>query len=586
MGTAVKRSYREVESLIGINHTDSTAQFPREKGVPFVGRVEKVSVPNSTQASTESPEPKPHQGENTLLWTLWLTYGAFYFCRTNLSAAVSGIKQPVEAGGLGLSSEEVGWILASLKIAYGLGQLINGQMSERIRPRILLAIGMFGSAALNVLFGLSTGLYFLLFVWACNGYCQSLGWTPCMRAIGNWIPTSRRGRVIGLIGTGYQVTVGLTYVIASFSVERFGWRGAVFVPSVLLAICGVVMLFLLRESPEKSSDKESDGSAPAPADKGTLRENIYLTLFNPGLWLLGISLGLLNACRYGFFDWGLTHLIEVQESSIGKTGLKFFLIAPGAAAGAFLSGWVTDRYFNSRRAPVICGLLVLLAGLTLLYESVARSTEPWAGAVLCVLLVMIGFCIMGPQVLLVGTAPADLAHRGRTAAAAGFVNFMGYMGAATGDVVTGYFTDESMGAPVDGWQTAIWIWAGWAFAAAVFVSFLWNATTAERVGFLPALVPKLAGIAGLTAMTQSLYLHGEFVGVTLGLSVGILPMLFSHKFRRLAILSAVLSGVGVIYFFCTYARNMGAPVTWELATGLAGAGVALIASIMILTDER
>ncbi|MBC7817751.1 MAG: hypothetical protein IAG10_12730, partial [Planctomycetaceae bacterium] len=33
--------------------------------------------------------------ENSVLWTLWLTYGAFYFCRTNLSAAVPGMNSPV-----------------------------------------------------------------------------------------------------------------------------------------------------------------------------------------------------------------------------------------------------------------------------------------------------------------------------------------------------------------------------------------------------------------------------------------------------------------------------------------------------------
>ncbi len=58
------------------------------------------------------------------------------------------------------------------------------------------------------------------------------------------------------------------------------------------------------------------------------------------------------------------------------------------------------------------------------------------------LLLLIGFCIFGPQVLLVGTAPADLARRGTAAAAAGFVNFMGYMGAFAGDLVTGYLVDR------------------------------------------------------------------------------------------------------------------------------------------------
>ena len=88
-------------------------------------------------------------------------------------------------------------------MAYAFGQLLNGQLAEHFSPRKLLAWGMLGSAALNVLFGFSTGLYFLIFVWACNGYCQSLGWTPCVRVLGNWIPILRRGRAIGIVGTGY-----------------------------------------------------------------------------------------------------------------------------------------------------------------------------------------------------------------------------------------------------------------------------------------------------------------------------------------------------------------------------------------------
>lgn len=540
--------------------------------------------------STEPRQPVSSSGENTVLWTLWFTYGAFYFCRTNLSAAVSGMKASPIDGGLGLTGEEVGWILASLKMAYGLGQLVNGQLSEHFRPRLLLAIGMFGSAILNVVFGLSAGFFFLLFVWASNGYCQSLGWTPCMRVIGNWIPVTRRGKVLGIIGTGYQITLGLTYVIASQAVEWFGWRGALYVPSAMLAACGIAMLFLLRENPPESAESTETGStedssqvaeAPPVVQRGTFKENVYLTLFNPGLWLLGISLGLLNACRYGFLDWGITHLLEVQETTIGKSGLKYCLIAPGAAAGAFLSGWATDRYFNSRRAPVICGLLVFLGILTLLYEAVARNTEAWAGVVLCVLLVLIGFCIYGPQVLLVGTAPADLAHRGTTAAAAGFVNFMGYMGAATGDVVTGYFSESTHG----GWQLAIWIWAGWAFAAAGCVALLWNSSS-EKVGFLPSVFPKAVGTIGMLAMLAALISDEADKAVTIGLGAGLVPLIVSFKFKRGAIFSAAFAAAGIVYFFSNYAVSFGDQVTWTLAAGLGGCGVTVISSLMILTDER
>jgi sugar phosphate permease len=181
---------------------------------------------------------------------------------------------------------------------------------------------------------------------------------------------------------------------------------------------------------------------------------------------LGVSLGLLNACRYGFLDWGVTHLMETKQLHVDKATLQFFVIAIGAAAGSYLAGWATDRFFGSRRAPVVCVLMAALAGLAFIYDNVVQQgTMPTM-----LLLVVIGFCIYGPQVLLVGTAPADMARRGTSAAAAGFVNFLGYMGAASGDVVTGYFSSPKHG----GWQVVIYIWAGWALCGAAIMALLWS----------------------------------------------------------------------------------------------------------------
>ena len=375
--------------------------------------------------------------ENSIVWTLWFTYGVFYFCRNNLSVAAPGLKASVEDGGLGLTASQVAWILASSKIAYGIGQLLNGQLSERISPRVMLALGMFGSAALNVLFGFGAGFLFLLFVWAVNGFSQSLGWSPCMRVTANWIPVERRGKAIGIIGTGYQITQGLTYVIAGQAADHFGWRGALYVPAAIVAASGVFMLIFLRDAPAEETASDEDGKRPKTKKTNiSVSDGLYWTLYNPALWMLGLALGLLNACRYGFLDWGVTHLMETQQIRVGKAGLQFFVIAIGATAGSYLAGWATDRFFGGRRAPVICLLMIVLGMLTLGYDSIVHESA--RGTML--VLVVIGFCIFGPQVLLVGTAPADLAHKGAAAAAAGFVNFMGYMGAAVGDVVTGYYS--------------------------------------------------------------------------------------------------------------------------------------------------
>ena len=75
----------------------------------------------------------------------------------------------------GYTKAQLGTVLMALKLAYGVGQFINGQMAEHWPPRKLLAIGLLASAALNVVFGWATALYFLTFIWACNGYVQALG---------------------------------------------------------------------------------------------------------------------------------------------------------------------------------------------------------------------------------------------------------------------------------------------------------------------------------------------------------------------------------------------------------------------------
>ena len=75
-----------------------------------------------------------------------------------------------------------------------------------------------------------------------NEYCQSLGWTPCVRVMANWIPVARRGKVIGIVGTGYQVTAALSVILAGYSAQLMGWRGAMFVPAGVLIACSIVIV--------------------------------------------------------------------------------------------------------------------------------------------------------------------------------------------------------------------------------------------------------------------------------------------------------------------------------------------------------
>ena len=403
---------------------------------------------------TNASSQRIDRTQSRILWILWLTYGSFYFCRTNLSAAVPGVQADLH-----LSKTEIGWILGALKLAYGIGQLVNGQLAERVAPRRLLAIGMLASAALNVVFGFGTGLYFLIFVWACNGYVQALGWAPTMRTAAAWFAPAQRGRAIGVIGTGYQLTGAATFVVAGLAADALGWRGALFIPAGLLALSAVHLLATLPPEPQ---------TAARPLAREPWTRTFAATLGNRRLWFLALGLGMLNICRFGFVDWGIAHLIEAQPSSIGVSALKYSVLPIGGVVGTLSAGWISDRFFGGRRAPVMCAMLIALSAMVIGYDAVVRTSLIASIAALAI----VGALIFGPQVLLVGAAPVDLARGGTAAAAVGFVDFVGYLGASAGDQVTGALVDRY------DWHTALVFWAAAALCAGVIVAPLWRAAPA------------------------------------------------------------------------------------------------------------
>jgi OPA family glycerol-3-phosphate transporter-like MFS transporter len=362
---------------------------------------------------------------------------------------------------LGFTKADLGWVLASLKLTYAAGQLINGQLAERYSARTLLAVGMFVSAGLNVLFGFGTAVYFWLFVWAANGYAQALGWTPVMRVAANWTAARRRGTRIGIVGTSYQAAAAITFVVAGLSAETLGWRGAFWVPATMFALSGVHTLVFLRERPMEG------GAAEKPATRAaghSFAHNFQLVLSNRALWLLALSLGLLNATRYGFLDWGLSHMNDVQGIGIGQASIRYAVLPLGGVAGALLSGWLSDRWLGGWRTPVVCALLVSLGLCTLNYNRVVHlGTLP-----VVVMLALVGFTTFGAQVLLVGTLPIELARPGTVAASVGFVDCLGYVGASASDIVTGHL------AASHGWEAAVRLWAAYSLLAALSTALLWN----------------------------------------------------------------------------------------------------------------
>ena len=223
------------------------------------------------------------------LASIWVIYGACYFCRVNIGAANPGITATL------LTPVQMGQVLASFKIAYALGQLVNGQLAERVGARRILWIGLVGAGLANITFGFGVGFWSLLVAWALNGFFQAGLWPPIVKITANWFEPWQRGRAMGVLGTSYQVGSALALGVMGYVIVAFGdqWRAAFFLPAGVFLIVAIPAAWRLRAKPAAadSSDSIFETSNPVAAvtSLSTL-QILELTLSNPRVWVLGLGL--------------------------------------------------------------------------------------------------------------------------------------------------------------------------------------------------------------------------------------------------------------------------------------------------------
>ena len=395
---------------------------------------------------------------------LWITYASFYIGRVNISVALPGTKA------------DVGAIGTALFWAYAIGQFINGQLGDKFGSRVLITVGLTVSALMNLLFGFSQALGVMIIIWAVNGYFQSMGWAPTVKTLANWFPPRMRGKLSGRLGTSYILGGAISVALAGFITARFGWRATFFVPVVILLVSAIHWYLRARNSPESAglpTLEELEGEATPTEGKEISSEDKYLglrytlkqSLGNRVVWIMGFGLFFVNIVRYGFLTWAPTYLFETQKAGIDKAAYSSLIFPLAGAVGAIFAGWATDRWFQSRRAPV-AGIFLFMTGIAAWgYRAIDLENQWFLGLIT---LAAIGFFVFGAHVLIVAAAPMDFGTRKAASSATGFIDGLGYLGAGLQGIVTGLLVDRW------GWTAGFAFWIVCAFLAAGVMILLWK----------------------------------------------------------------------------------------------------------------
>ncbi len=399
--------------------------------------------------------------------SVWITYSAFYLTRVNMSIAIPGIIKE-----FGYSKTVMGGLLTSLFITYAIGQFINGQLGDRFGARKLISFGLLVSGLLNIIFGFNSAITAMMIIWGLNGFFQSMGWGPSVKTVANWFPPEKRGKMSGLLGTSYQIGNAYSWALAGFVVGLLGWRWAFWIPGIIVILLVIHWYVRGRNAPEEVGLSTIEEESAGIEVTGETRKDHYIglsstlaaVLKDPRIWVVALGLFCLNIVRYGFMSWAPTYMFEVQKAAISTAAYKAIAIPVAGGLGAIFAGWITDRFFESRRAPVATVMLIFLGLFVWLFPRI--PVDRWILSFICLL--VIGFMTYGPHVLMVGTIAMDFGTRKAAASAAGFIDCFGYIGAALTGIGSGLLIDKYS------WNAAFYFWIAGAFIAAILMASLWN----------------------------------------------------------------------------------------------------------------
>lgn len=410
-------------------------------------------------------------------WLLWGAYASYYMCRVNFAVAQPMILREFATW----TKEQIGFIPSTYAAVYAVGQIVNGTLGQRYGARRMMTLALLIASVTNFLFSFSSTQVSMRLLWAINGWGQSAGWALMVHTISNWNTSAKRGTLIGRLSTCYTVGNVLSWLLAGYLCEKFGWRAAFRVPSLFLIPMAVAFFTMLRDTPEEAgfppirddiSGHESDSRKTTTIDSDkhnwqTTWKVLLMTLSSRVVWILGIGFFVMNTVRYTFMNWSVQYMADFHGRSIKNSALTAVAIPLVGSLGALTAGWASDTLFGKRRAPVcmimLLGLSAVCACMTML------PAGNWQLAT--VLLALAGFMIYGPDMLISGAATVDFSHPKAGAIATGFTMCLGALGAIFSGSGVGKIIDQAHGK----WAVVFWMLAAMPILPALLMIVIWKA---------------------------------------------------------------------------------------------------------------
>ncbi|MDR1354501.1 MAG: MFS transporter [Oscillospiraceae bacterium] len=455
---------------------------------------------------------------NSIFIISYLIYVIAYMGRRNFSIAM-----PFMNSEMGINAEEQGLVLMISSFVYGLGRFINGSIADRgnVRtslPKNIILAGLFNAGMILLPLLAQTNrvshnvlvIYMCLF-WGISNWYQSALFPYCAKSLIRWFPNTTRATWWASWSTSHELgsflAMNISLPIAKATFLYFGkWalEAMFFVPFLLSSLIGIIGFFALQDKPTSIGLPDVEEICGTKAAKLTIAEkeqqdqeagmSYYQILkkhiiYNKNMWNMGLICFCIYIFRMGPVDWLFkiligeqvhsTNFLETIENIDSLAALKSSMLCGFGFLGTLFAPLISEKLFAGRRVPAC--FWCLAAGAVSVF-GIWVGSSPFSPAighqlakniVIFLSLGVAGFGVCAPQVLIGGVVSVESASKRVGAAAAGFVGFLGYFGAAVSQIINGKLLVFSISRYGDA-RIILLYWGCIALLGAVLCIPIWN----------------------------------------------------------------------------------------------------------------
>lgn len=315
---------------------------------------------------------------------------------------------PDMARAFDVGPRDLAWTLSSFFIAFALGQLVVGPLTDAVGRRGPVLIGLAIFAFGSLICALAPDLPVLITgrVIQALGACAT---AVLARAIARDLYTGPAlTRALALVMIAMAAAPGFSPALGAATTLWFGWRATFVIVLIAAIILAVAYLLRAGETLPKASR--------TPLRPGHIARTYRDLLGDPRFILPALTVSLMIGGLYTFF--GAAPAILMQTMGFSATGLSLFFAATVFVVfGAGLAGPRLARQWGVTRVGMAGVVIALAGGLVLLAAMGSTSPIPFMAAVT---LFLLGMGTINPIGTAITLEPFG-AHAGMASALLGFL---------------------------------------------------------------------------------------------------------------------------------------------------------------------